>query len=177
MSPSSWKLITGQLFKVFLCFFKLQQFMSCSPADSCLLKFLKKRGLACLEEKFKVSDYHLLQLLLNPKFKSFSFHLLQFLIEKEFKILQECMQVCLVVPTRLLWVLPHRQSLHMLNQTKCQNLVCLRMSLLNGRIMTKQNHLKTLMKLLNTFREIRSDNQLILKTISQIQFAIWNCRG
>jgi len=32
------------LHKVFLCFFKLQRFMSPSPADSCLLKFLKKEG-------------------------------------------------------------------------------------------------------------------------------------
>ena len=38
--------------------------------DSNVLSFLKKRGLQCLEEKFEISDFHLLALFLNPKFKS-----------------------------------------------------------------------------------------------------------
>jgi len=38
-----------------------------------LVEVLEKRGLACLEEKFKVSGYHLPALFLNPKFKSLKF--------------------------------------------------------------------------------------------------------
>ena len=38
--------------------------------DSNVLAFLKERGLQCLQEKFTISDFHLLALFVNPKFKS-----------------------------------------------------------------------------------------------------------
>ena len=58
------------LHKVYLCFSKLKQTMAKVATDSNVLAFLKERGLQCLQEKFTISDFHLLALFVNPKFKS-----------------------------------------------------------------------------------------------------------
>ena len=56
--------------KVYLCFSKLKWSMEKVRSDSEVLSFLKNRGLKCLEEKFIITDLHLLALFLNSKFKT-----------------------------------------------------------------------------------------------------------
>ena len=58
------------LHKVYLCFSQLKRTMAKVATDSNVLAFLKERGLQCLQEKFTISDFHLLALFVNPKFKS-----------------------------------------------------------------------------------------------------------
>ena len=68
------KLLEGSLYptlhKVYQCFCMLQRSLTASPFDSAISKYLKQRGMFCLQKKFIIDDIHLLALFLNPKLKA-----------------------------------------------------------------------------------------------------------